>query len=65
MKFIIGNRKNKDQWNDNIVDTKKIFNFKNTNQHSDGTNHPWKYFDSVSDRDTTPQFQQENQQENI
>jgi hypothetical protein len=40
MKFIIGNRKNTDEWNDNIVGKKNGFNFRNTNQHSDGTNHP-------------------------
>jgi len=57
MKFITGNRKNIDQWNDNIVDTKKGFNFREKNQYSDGSNHPWKYNDSVSDIDTTQQSQ--------
>jgi hypothetical protein len=61
MKFKIGYEKTRDQWNDNIIDTKKGLNFRNTNQHSDGTNHPWKQNDSVSDSDTTPQFQSENQ----
>jgi len=51
-----------DQRNDNIVD-KNGFNFRNINQHSDGTNHPWKNNDSVSDSDTTPPFQSEIQKE--
>ena len=54
MKFITGNRKNRKQWNDNIVDTKKGFNFRNVNQHSDRTNHLWKHNDSVSDSDIAP-----------
>jgi hypothetical protein len=41
--FIIGNRKNVDQWNDNIVDTQKGMNFRNKNQPSNGTKYPWKY----------------------
>ena len=61
MKFITGNRKIGDQWNDNIVDTKKGFDFININQHSDGTNHQWNINDSVSDSDTAPQFQSEYQ----
>ena len=61
MKFITGNRKTRKQWNDNIVDTRKDFNFRNINQHYDGTNHLWKHNDSVSDSDTTPQSQSENQ----
>jgi hypothetical protein len=61
MKFTTGNRKTIKQLNDNIVDTKKGFNFRNINQHSDETNHLWKHNDSVSDSDTTPQFQSGNQ----
>jgi len=61
MKLITGNRRTKKQWNDNIVDTRKGFNFRNLNQHSDGTNHLWKHKnDSVSESDTTPQFQSGN-----
>ena len=63
MKVITGNRKARDQWNDTIVDTKKGFNFRNTNKYSDGTNHSWKYNDSVSDSDTTPEFRLDNQYE--
>ncbi len=61
MKFIICNRKTRKQWNDKIVDTKKGFNIRNINQHSDGTNHPWNHNNSVSDSDIAPQFQSENQ----
>ena len=39
----------------------KRFNFRDINQHSDGTNHIWKHNDSVSDSNTAPQFQSENQ----
>ena len=31
------------------------------NQHCDGTKHPWKYNDSVSDSDITPDVKSENQ----
>ena len=61
MKFINGYRKTRDQWNDNIVDTKKSFNFRKRNQHSDGTNHLWKHNDSLFDSDITPEFQSGNQ----
>jgi hypothetical protein len=44
---------------------KKGFNFIKINQHPDGTNHQWNQNDSVSDSDTTPQFQSENQYEKI
>ncbi len=64
MKFITGNRKTRKQWNDNIVDTKKDFNIRNINQHSDGTNHPCYHNDSVSDSETTPQFQSEINRKN-
>jgi len=63
MKFITGNRKTRKQLNSNIVDTKKGFNLRNVNQHSDGTSHPWKHNDSVSDSDKAPRFQSENQLE--
>ena len=65
MKFITGNRKTRKQWYDNIFDTKKGFNFRNIKQHSDGTSHTWKYNNYVSDSDTTPQFQSENELEKI
>ena len=39
------------------------YNFRNINQLSDESNHPWKYNDSVSESDTEPQFQSENQYE--
>jgi hypothetical protein len=65
MKFITGNRNTRKQWNDNIVDTKKDFNFINTNQHSDGTNHQGNQNDSVSDSDKVPQFQSEKQYEKL
>jgi len=55
MKFIIGNRKTRDQWNDTIVDTQKGFKSKNTNPQSDGSTYAWKYNDSVSESDTSPQ----------
>ena len=61
MKFVNGNRKIRDQWSDNIVDTQNGFNFRNTNPHSDGTNYPCKYNESASDSDTSPQFQLKNQ----
>ena len=61
MKFIIGNRKTIKEWTDTIVDTKKGLNFRNINQHFDATNYLWDHNDSVSDIDTTPPFQTENQ----
>ena len=61
MKSITGNRKTRKQWNDNIVDTKKGFNFRNINRNSDGTNHIWKHNDLVSESDITPEFQSGNQ----
>ena len=59
MKFITGKKKSRDQWNDDIVDTKKYHEIKinilmelsiHRNTH-----------DSVSDSDTSPQFQSEKQ----
>ncbi len=61
MKFIIGNRKTRKQRNDNIVDAKKGFTFRNINQNSDGNNNIWKHNDLVSDNDTAPRFQSENE----
>jgi hypothetical protein len=51
----------KKQWNDNIADTKKCFNFRIIFQNSDETNHQWKHNDSVPDSDTAPQFESGNQ----
>jgi len=44
----------KKQWNDNIADTKKCFNFRIIFQNSDETNHQWKHNDLVPDSDTAP-----------
>jgi hypothetical protein len=61
MKFITRNRKTRKQWNDNIVDAKKGFNFRNINQNSAGNNNLREHNDSVFDNDTTPRFQSENE----
>ena len=65
MKFITGNKKTKDQRNDNIVDIKKSwFSEININIPMELSFHRNKH-DSVPDSDTSPQFQLENQYEKI
>ena len=51
-----GNRKNQRTMERQHGRYQNGFDFRNTNPHSDGTNYPWKYYDSVSDSDTSPQF---------
>jgi hypothetical protein len=61
MKFITGNKKTRDQRNDNIVDIKKSwFSEIKINILMELSFHRNTY-DSVPDSDTTPQFQSENQ----
>jgi hypothetical protein len=60
MKFITGNRNTREQWKNDIVDTKKSSNFRDINQNSDETIHQWNPNDSVSDSDTAPPFKSEN-----
>jgi hypothetical protein len=60
MKFINGNRKTRDQWNDNIVDTKTAFILEIHIHILMELTIQGKYNDSVSDSDTSQQFQSEN-----
>jgi len=60
MKFITSNKKLEMNGTTPLSIPKQNMIFRNKNQHSNGTNHPWKYNDPVSDSDTTPKFQVEN-----
>jgi hypothetical protein len=61
MKFILGTKKTRDQRNDNIVDIKKsLFSEIKINILMELSSHRNTH-DLVSDSDTSPQFQSENQ----